>query len=47
MEDIETADGFDVSLVEPWLAAVLMPLSSVATISLTTFALREDRTWTS
>lgn len=34
-------------LVEPWLAAVLMPISSVATIALTTIALREDRTWTS
>ncbi len=34
-------------LVEPWLAAILMPISSVLTIALTAVSLREDRTWTS
>lgn len=34
-------------LVEPWLAAILMPLSSLSTIALTTASLREGRSWRS
>ncbi|MEZ4336334.1 MAG: HAD-IC family P-type ATPase [Sandaracinaceae bacterium] len=34
-------------LVEPWLAAILMPVSSVTTIALTAIWLRENKTWTS
>ena len=34
-------------LVEPWLAAVLMPISSVTTIALTTLSLRGARPWRS
>lgn len=33
-------------VVEPWLAAILMPVSSLATIGLTAVALREEGAWT-